>query len=846
MSGRSLPLAWRLARRELRAGLRGFRIFVACLAIGVGAIAAVGSLSEAFVAGLAANARVLHGGDVDVRLNNRPADGDELTGLKARSTALSRAVEMRAMARPIDEAAAGKLHLVELKAVDAAYPLVGAVGLDSDIPLAQALAKHGEAWGAVADKSLFNRLEIAVGDRVRIGGAEFVLTAVLEREPDRVASVVSFGPSVLISDAALPATGLEQPGSQIQYHYRVLVPAGTAPAAWSAALGGAFPQASWRIRTLDEAAPGVERFIQRLAQFLTFAGLTALLVGGIGIGNAIRAYLEAKTPTIATFKCLGAPADLVFEAYLLQILVLAAIGIAIGLLAGALLPLVGVWALGSLSPVTPAAGIYLRPLVTATVFGGLTTVAFALWPLGRARDIPAQALFRAKVVPLSGRPRRAIFWAAIGAALLLSVLIVATASQKNFAIVFVLGAAATLGVLRLAASLVMRLASKAGGRRRPALRLALANLHRPGASTPGVMVSMGLGLAVLVAVVLIEGVLSRQINDRLPQMAPAFFFIDIQPDQVAAFEKAVTEVPGSGGFRRMPSLRGRIVKIDGVDVSKVDIDSGSRWAVEGDRALTYSVAMPEDTRLVAGEWWPDDYRGPPLISLDAGIARGFGVGVGDSLTLNVLGREIEARIASLREIDWRSLRFDFALVFSPGLLERAPHSHIAAIQADASAEDAVERAATRDFPNVSVIRVREALVAAAEMLQGVSGAVRATAGIAILAGILVLAGAIATDQRKRVYDAVVFKVLGANRRTVLGAFLLEYGLLGFFTGAIAVAIGTITAWAVVVFLMDMVWTFLPAAAAATVALAVVLTVVLGFAGTWRALGQKAAPHLRNR
>jgi putative ABC transport system permease protein len=376
-------------------------------------------------------------------------------------------------------------------------------------------------------------------------------------------------------------------------------------------------------------------------------------------------------------------------------------------------------------------------------------------------------------------------------------------------------------------------------------RLALANLHRPGAATGSVVVSLGLGLAVLVAVVLIQGNLSRQIGERLPDEAPALFFLDVQPDQLAAFDATVTGVPGAHDYRRVPTLRGRIVAIGDVPVEKAAIAPDATWAVRGDRALTYANRPDAGTRIVAGQWWPPDYAGPPLISLDAGLARGFGVGIGDTLTFNILGREVTARIASLREIDWRSLRFDFAVIFAPGTLEGAPQTYIGAVHAPPGADAAIEKAVTDRFANVSTIQVREALEAVARLLAGVGTAVRAAASVTILAGVLVLAGAVAAARRRRLYDSVVFKVLGATRWRILKAFVLEYGILGLTTGAIAAAIGSLAAWAVIVFLMESDWSFLPGATAATVGVGLVVTLAVGFAGTWRALGQKAAPYLRN-
>lgn len=836
-------LALRLARRELRGGLKGFRVFVACLILGVAAIAGVGSLNQSVVAGLAADGRTLLGGDIDVRVQQAPADAGQLAYMTAEAERLSTVIQMRAMARPasgVDSRA-----LVELKAVDAAYPLVGALTTEPEAPLASFLEKRDGAWGVVVDPNLLTKLGIEPGARLRIGDAEFAITATIGREPDRVASMLNFGPRALIGQAALAETGLVQPGSQVVYRYRLTLPAGVDPEAWREAATAAFPDAGWRIRSLDDAAPGVRRFIDRLTLFLTFVGLTALLIGGIGIGNGVKSYLDGRVATIATLKCLGASGRLVFSVYLIQIMGLACVGVVLGLLIGAALPVAAAAPLAGLLPVPPRLGLYPVPLLWAAAFGLLTAATFALWPLARARDVPAANLFRAFVAPLDGRPRgRDLLLVAAGVAGL-AALTVAGAGETRAALWFVGGSLAAFAVLRGAAALIMHLSARITRPAGAEWRLALANLHRPGASTPSVVVSLGLGLAVLVAVVLIQGNLGRQIGERLPEQAPALFFIDIQPDQVAAFDETITAQPQAGDYRRVPSLRGRIVKIAGTPVEEAAVAPDVAWAVRGDRALTYAAEPSGDSQIVAGEWWPADYAGPPLISLDADLARGFGVKLGDTLTFNVLGREIEARIVALREIDWHSLRFDFAVIFAPGTLEGAPQTYIGAVHAPPGADAAIEKAVTERFANVSTIRVRDALEAAARILAGVGGAVRAAASITILAGVLVLAGAVAAARRRRLYDSIVFKVLGATRSRVLKAFVLEYGILGLATGAIAAVIGSVAAWAVIVFLMESPWVLLPAAMAATLAAGLLVTLAVGFAGTWRALGQKAAPYLRN-
>ncbi|NQW01056.1 MAG: FtsX-like permease family protein [Rhodospirillales bacterium] len=839
-----LALSWRLARRELRAGFGRFRILLACLILGVAAITAVGNLSESVLGGLRADGKKLLGGDIDLRLYHRPVAPEQLEFLKARSRAFSETITMRAMVRP--ETSRDKRAMVELKAVDAAYPLVGQLQTAPASPAAATFALVDGAWGATADANLLTRLDLKLGDRIKLGGISLQLRSRIESEPDRVASVFSLGPRLMIGLDALHQSGLVQPGSQLHYHYKLTLDERVNTDAWQEALARQFPQAGWRLRTPEEAAPGIKRFLERMTLFLSFTGLTVLLVGGLGITGAVRSYLDTKTETIATFKCLGAPGSLVFSIYMMQVLVIGGIGIIAGLLIGGAGPVILLELVGDQLPVRPAIGVYAAPTAIAAVFGLLATVTFALWPLGRARDVSAAQLFRFSLDTASRRPRMGYVVAmAVGSALL-ALCTLLTASNQYFAAWFIGGSVLTLVLLRLGALLIMTAARSWKPDASALWRLVQTNLYRPGTPTPNLVVSLGLGLTVLVAIGLIEGNLSRQISERLPERAPAFFFLDIQPDQVARFDQAVTAIAGTGTYKRVPSLRGRIVKINGTPVEEADVAAESQWAVRGDRALTYAASKDDvASDVTKGEWWPAGYAGPPLISLDAGLARGFHVDVGDSLTLNVLGREITARIASLREIDWRSLQFDFAIVFAPGVLEGAPHSHIAAIEATAAVEDAVERAATDGFPNISAIRVRDALQAAATILAGIGAAVKGTAALTLVAGLIVLAGIMASEHRRRVYEAVIFKVLGAGSRRVLYIYLLEYGVLGLLTGLVAAAIGTLTAWAVITFLMRAEWIFLPQIVATTVFLCVVMTSCVGLIGTWRVLGQKASPHLRN-
>jgi putative ABC transport system permease protein len=835
------PLAWRLAARELRGGLGGFRIFFACLALGVAVIAAVGSLSAAIEAGLKRDSRALLGGDIEFSLVHRTADPAEHAFLAAQG-ALSQVAQMRGMAVAAD---GGSRSLIEIKAVDSAYPLEGAVPLDPDLPLADALAERDGRWGAVVAPGLMDRLGVKPGDAIRIGDARLTVRARLVHEPDGISGLIEIGPRVIVAQPALEATGLLGPGVLINYAYRLKLPPGGAVAPVLAQARAEFPDAGWRIRQFGNAAPQLTQLLDRLTVFMTLVGLTALLVGGVGVGNAVSFYLAGKTETIATLKCLGAPRRLIFATYLAEIVVLGLGGIALGLVLGALAPFAALPLLPVQLPVTARLGLYPVPLATALGFGLLTTFAFALWPIGAAAEVSPASLFRAKVEPVLGRPSLACLVAVAAAGALLAGLAVATASDRKVAAWAVAGAAAALILFRLAGAAVVAASRRAGRPRQPSLRLALANLHRPGAPTAGVLASLGLGLAMLVAIALVEGNVAREIDLRLPERAPSFFFIDIQPDQVAAFDALLHALPGVAEEGRVPSLRGRITRINGVPVEQARVAAEAQWAVRGERGLTYAATIPQGSRVVAGSWWAADYRGAPLVSLDAEVARGMGLGVGDTLTVNVLGRELTATIANLREIDWTSLGINFAIVLSPGALEGAPQTHIATARTAPENEAALERAVTDRFPNVSAISVKDALKSLAGIVAAVAAALSVVASVALAAGALVLAGAIAAGHRRRVYEAVVLKVLGATRADVTRAFLIEYGLLGLTAAAMAAAIGTLAAWLLLTRVMHAPWSFLPGAVLATVAGATLFTLAAGYAGTWRALGAKAAPYLRN-
>ncbi|MBB6010916.1 putative ABC transport system permease protein [Aquamicrobium lusatiense] len=844
---RQLALAFRFALREMRGGLSGFAIFLACIALGVAAIGGVNSVARSISDGVAAQGQPLLGGDLRFRLNQREANDTELGFLQAAGD-VSRSASMRSMARLTDSS---DQALVEVKAVDDAYPLYGTLETQPALAHEELFSESAGAFGAAAPDLLFERLGLKVGDRIMLGNATFELRAVLVSEPDAVSEGFGFAPRLLVSLEGLHASGLVVTGSLVEHSYKLKLEPGASDARLAqveAQARTAFPEAGWSIRNRSNAAPALSANIERFSQFLTLVGLTSLVVGGVGVANAVRAYLDGKRGVIASFKSLGASGRFVFTVYLVQTLLIAAIGIAAGLVLAVLMPFAASGALQAVIPVPAEAGIYPAALGLATAFGLLVTLAFALMPLGRARDVPATALFRELGFEARGRPRFVYLAATAVIALSLAALAIFTAHDRRIAVTFVGAAVLSFLVLRLVAWLVQWLARRAPRVRSTSLRLAVGNIHRPGALTPSVVLALGLGLTLLVTLALIDGNLRRQISDSLPEKAPNFFFVDIQAADVDTFSTLIAREAPQGTLVKVPMLRGRVTALNGTDVRELDIPPAGAWVLRGDRGLTYEAEQPRNASLTSGSWWQADYTGEPLVSFSAKEGEELGLAVGDTVTVNVLGRNVTARIANFRQVQWETLGINFVMVFSPNTFAGAPHSWLATLSDDTAtvADDArILNAVTRAFPAVTTVRVKDALDIVNQLVGELGTAIRAAAGVALISSVLVLAGALAAGNRARIHDAVVLKTLGATRRTLISAFALEYMLLGLATAVFALAAGGVAAWYVVTQIMTLPSQFSVEVALGTIVLALVLTVGIGLVGTWRVLGHKAAPVLRD-
>jgi len=845
--GRAASLALRYALRELRGGLRGFHVFIACIALGVMAIAGVGSVAASLGEGLAREGRTLLGGDVAFSLIQREAKPDEVAFLRSRGQ-VSVAATLRAMARTGD----GRLALVELKAVDGGYPMLGELALDPRMPMADLLAERDGTFGAAADSTLLARLDLKIGDRITIGSATFQIRSVVGAEPDKLAGGVGFGPRFLVSEAGLRATELLQPGSLVRWIYRVKLPDNASDDRAATALASdarsALPEAGWEIRSRDNASPQLERTISRFTQFLTLVGLAALLVGGVGVANAVKSHIDRRRDVIAAFKALGATGRDVFTIYLTQVVVLAIIGSVIGLAAGAALPFVIVGVFGTLLPLPVVPALHPDELALSLVYGLLTALAFGLWPLGRVHDVPVAALFREAVTSEWHRPRwRYLAMMAVVIALLVAV-VIGLAYDKRVAAVFVASSIMVFALLRGIAAGLMALARRLPRTRITMLRLAIANIYRPGALTPSVVMSLGLGLAVLVTITQIDGNLRRQFLAALPDRAPSFYFIDIPTNEADRFGAFLKQTAPQSTVEDVPMLRGRIVAARGVKAEDLKPSTDAEWVLQSDRGLTYTGEVPKGSKVVEGKWWGADYDGPPLVSIEKKIADGLKLKIGDEIVVNVLGRDIPATIGNMRTVDWQSLGINFVLVFSPNAFKGAPHTHVATLtetHPDPAGDARIVKSVADAFPMVTSVRVREALETIGTVVTNLVLAIRGASAVTLISAILVLGGALAAGHRHRVYDAVILKTLGATRARLLGAYALEYLMIGFATAIFGVIAGSVAAWLIVTRLMTLSFIWQAGSAAGVVAAALIVTVGLGLAGTLLALNQKPATVLRN-
>ena len=838
-----MRIAIKFALREIRFAFKQFRIFIACLFLGTTIIASVGSVTANIASSLARDARMFLGGDIEIETNQRLLNEAELEYVVSRAEKVSLVSELRAMAHTVGYT---ESILIEVKAVDDLYPLFGALETSSGLSTKKLLELKNGRWGVVPADAIAKRLGVAIGDTINIGSVSYEIRGITVKEPDSSSAGFQLAPTVLVSSNSMVENGLITFGSLVEYNYRLQLPQESDSLKFKKELENVFPDSEWRVRDKSSGGGQTQRFIDRMGQFMTLVGLTALLVGGVGVSNAVHGYLGTKTNTIATFKILGAQSDTIFKIYLIQILIMAAISILLGIIVGGSLPFVFADFLESKMPIAISREFYPLPLVIAAFYSILISLIFTLWPLAKAKNISARQLFRMVISDDDGDEKIPQFYLILifGMIVLMLSVVFYMSEYRELTAYFIGGILASFALLLGTGYLVRTGVNYLPRRFSPALRIALSNITRPGNSTLSIIISLGLGLILLTAISLVKFGLDSEIERRVATDAPSYFFLDIQKSDQENFKKFSTNLDGISLYRTVPNLRGRITHVKGVPSEEVVVGPEASWVLRGDRGMTFSDNLPEDNTLVFGDWWPKGYEGKAEVSVSNDVAKALQLVAGDELTINVLGRSINVSIRSSREVDWGGFGINYAMIFDPYVLSLAPFTYVGTVKSTNQTEAVNYQKITSSFPNVTTVRLKEVLENVRVLLLQIKGAIDVLASITIVSGILVLSGAIAAGHKGRVYDSAVLKIVGATRLDILKAYVFEFIILGVATGVVAIILGTIAAYGIVVGIMELQWTFSLQIPLYTILSAIILTMSIGMFSIYKAMSVRPAEVLR--
>jgi putative ABC transport system permease protein len=843
-----MSLVLRHAMRDLRGGIRHLRLLLVCLALGVAVMSCIGSMIAGLRAGIDRDARSLLGGDIEIHQLYEKFPDDVLYWLRFNSEGLSSQSVMRAMAEHDQNST-----LVELKGVDDAYPLYGSLEFTKGgKPIARKDVLFSDEehrrYGVAVERSLLTSLHMHMGEVFFIGPFQFQIRGVIAHEPDRGVNTLSLGPRVMVNSDVFDAEGFLPPGSMINYRQLLRLKPGTDLAAWKRTLAAAYPKAHWNMRDWHDSAPGLVTLIDRMSLFFALTGITTLIVAGIGIGNASNVYMWSKRHTIATLKCLGASERHVRGVYLVQLLLTGLCAIAAGVAIGTVAETLLFGYLDTLLPVSGERGVYWLPSALSAGLGVLTLLLLALWPLQQAARIKPLVLFRGDALPSAVKQRGggvfyALHFLLICAMLALAIVFTGTVRiPVYFTAGLLLALAMFSGIGAAIKSFARRSAHKGY---RITLSMALANLARPGAATTSMVIALGIGMTLLVTLTLVGQNLRGQLEKGLPEHAPAFFLLDIQTRELNGLMAQLHAIGSVEKAASLPIVRGRIIELNHTPVARLSIDQNARWALQGDRGLTFAATPPDNTVMAQGAWWDKDYNGPPLVSFDINLARGMGLKIGDTITIAALDKEITATISNLRDIQWGSMEMNFAIILSPGALDGLPITYLATVSTPPDGEKAVQLMLMERFPQVAVVHVREALGSLSAMLSQISTAVLVTAAMTIVCGVLVMASAVHASLHKRMYDTVMLKVLGVTRGRILRIYLAEFALVALSAALVSVALGVGAAYGVMQLMIFSGFHVMPSVIFATIAFSLLLAIGLGLVATHIALKVRPLTLLRN-
>lgn len=878
-----------MAWRETRGAWRHFVYFLVCIAVGVGALVSVSLFAAHVDRAVTKEARGLLGGDLEIRSSRSlSVVGQEVLGtLPLRGIQTTHISELVAMATRTDSHSGSVpiTQIVELKAVEPAYPFYGTVRLEPAKPLQELL--HPAGWvcggepclGAVVQEALLFRMNLSVGDQLKIGQASFIITGVVRMEPDRMANAFSLGPRVIVSQEGLKAAELIKPGSRVRERYLLKLAPGLSLEPLRGELRGRLAGESVRVTGYQDAQPQLKQFLEQLSRYLGLIGLTALLIGGLGVAMSIHAFVREKLKTIAVLKTLGADSGTVMRVYVVQALWLGLLGSLAGMLAGVVLQrvlpplLTDVFAaeiLDQLGVSVELSVLSIGPLVKGGLLGLLATLLFTMWPLLSIRDIKPAAIFRREVDATVEGELYVPWWKrwglndrlkiGVGLALLVGLagLSIWQAGSWKVGALFIGGLVLAALLLVLCAQVLIGGVRHLPRFRSLSLRYAVGNVGRPGGQTTGIVVAIGMSVTIIVTVSLVEKALLRQVGETRPVDAPTFFFIDIQPDQREAFEQLVHRQTGGLVPELTPLVRSRLQSVNGEMVKAEEEreqdekrDDGKeerrkQWYLSREYVLTFLDRLPKGNEIVEGAWWkPGKAAAKPLVSIEEEAAKAMGLELGSIVEFDIQGATVAAEVASIRKVDWGNFSTNFYMILSPGSLEGAPLTYVGTIHVAPEQEVSLQQAVVAALPNVSAIHVGDVLENFGRVLDRLSLAIRAVALFCLLAGGLVMAAALAATRYRRLYESVILKALGATRALIARTFATEYALVGAVGGTIAMGLSSALSWLVLTYIFELPWSLQPLVLLTGLGLTILMTLLVGCLSTFQLLGQRPLAILRH-
>ena len=868
-----------MAWREIRGSWRQFVFFLACLAVGVGAVVGIELFATNVEALILRDARSLLGGDLEIRVAHQLGESgrETLDDLRERNVEVTHVRELVGMAAvPPEHSRTQATQLVELKAVEELYPLYGQVEMTPQQSLHDSLAPVAcpslPCFGAVVQESLLISFGLQLHDHVKIGQAWFAVTGILVKEPDRVASAFSLGPRVLISRQALQATDLVKPGSRVRERYLLRVPESLALGPLRGELQGRLGPEGAGVSSYRDAQPRIRRFLDQLTTYLGLIGLTSLFVGGIGIACTIHGFMRHRLTTVAILKTLGADSGLLIRVYLLQSLFMGFLGslggVALGVGLQRLLPAL----FGELIPVAISSQVTVLPLGKGLLVGALTTLCFTIWPLLTIREIPPALVFRREVEQhhAAAGSRFRLLWDVLlgivrdrhrlGTAVMMGcgLFVLATWQARSLTLgaLFILAFCAAVILLQVGARVLLYGLGKLPRPRSFVIRQALGNVQRPGNYTRGMAVAIGVGVMVIVTVALVKTSLLVALGERIPEDAPTFFFIDIQPDQKESFEEIVQREAAQAPYRLTPVVRARLRAIEG-HVIDPEEHKGKKngWYFTREYVLTALSTLPRDNAVVKGTWWATDSAAmrktdskqeaaPVRVSVEDKAADNLGVDVGSTIEFVVQGTPLPAVVENTRKVDWGSFSMNFFMILAPGALDGAPMTYIASAKVEPDEELPLQHALVRALPNVTAIKIGDVLANVARLLEQLAWAIQGIALLSMVSGAVVMTAAVSSTRYRRLYESAILKAIGGTRRIVVASFAVEFALIGGLAGVIGVGLASALSWAILHFFLDLAWTVQPLVLSWGLLATVGLAVAVGFLSTFKILGEPPLAVLR--